>query len=141
MALALCFETAAETEAHSVMDPSTLFHFRCATQLSNAPYAEFSACRNLDSYLPSLIHPLTIDSSSPFPPSLRSLLTSMYNANTRSSQTPTRRGPCSFREDWPSTTTTANATSSSVTTTRDQRSTYSTSIVPLRTKARLKRQA
>jgi hypothetical protein len=29
---------------------STLFHFRCATQLSNAPCAEFSACRNLDGY-------------------------------------------------------------------------------------------
>ncbi|KAJ7824891.1 hypothetical protein B0H14DRAFT_3874688 [Mycena olivaceomarginata] len=36
--------------AHFVTDTPTLFHFRCATQLSNAPCAEFSACRNLDGY-------------------------------------------------------------------------------------------
>ncbi|KAF8143425.1 hypothetical protein K438DRAFT_1993847 [Mycena galopus ATCC 62051] len=40
----------ASQEAHSVMDTSTLFHFRCATPLSNAPCAEFSAYRNLDGY-------------------------------------------------------------------------------------------
>ncbi|KAJ6525568.1 hypothetical protein DFH09DRAFT_1328921 [Mycena vulgaris] len=42
----------------------------------------------------------------------------MYDVNTLASQTPTRRGPCSFRENRPSTT--SNATSSSVTTTRDR---------------------
>ncbi|KAF8142828.1 hypothetical protein K438DRAFT_2029894 [Mycena galopus ATCC 62051] len=40
----------ASQEAHSVMDTSTFFHFWCATQLSNASCAEFSAYRNLDGY-------------------------------------------------------------------------------------------
>ncbi|KAF8162261.1 hypothetical protein K438DRAFT_1985196 [Mycena galopus ATCC 62051] len=149
--------------------------FRCTTQLSNAPSAEFSAYRNhdeyeaaagqymdLDDHRPSLsstrfappfvilaivvLPPLSLHSSAhvthTFPPSLtaspwclhldpapshlratrttlpstyphsallfpsplRSFFARMYNANTRSSQTPTRRGPCSFREDQSSTT-------------------------------------
>ncbi|KAJ7824868.1 hypothetical protein B0H14DRAFT_3468919 [Mycena olivaceomarginata] len=41
--------------AHSVMDTSTFFHFRCATQLSNAPCAELPACRN-PRRLPSFSH-------------------------------------------------------------------------------------
>jgi hypothetical protein len=40
----------ASQEAHSIMDTSTLFHFWCTTQLSNAPRAEFSVYRNLDGY-------------------------------------------------------------------------------------------
>ncbi|KAJ7850333.1 hypothetical protein B0H13DRAFT_2360764 [Mycena leptocephala] len=160
----------ASREVHSVMDTSTLFQFCCATQLSNASCAEFSAYRNLDGYLPSFIHPLTIRSS-PFPPYFPargprtfclfmiypSFVPPSHPSRHRPSlsttrfappfvilalvvlpplsplflcarppyfpsttdcffSTPTRRGPCSFREDQPSTTT--NATSSSVTTTR-----------------------
>ncbi|KAJ6534944.1 hypothetical protein B0H19DRAFT_436023 [Mycena capillaripes] len=54
----------------------------------------------------------------------------MYDANTLSSQTPARRRPCSFREDW--LTTVSNSTSSSVITARDrdthQAQYYSTSM-------------
>ncbi|KAJ7884267.1 hypothetical protein B0H13DRAFT_2343751 [Mycena leptocephala] len=109
----------ASQEAHSVMDTTTLFHFRCTTQLSNVACAEFSACRD-DGYevaagaymdlddrlhldlapshlratrttLPSTYpHSALFFPSVPLHSSLRSLFTSMYNANTRSSQTPTR---------------------------------------------------
>jgi hypothetical protein len=46
------------------------------------------------------------------------LFTSMYDANTLSSQSPTRRGACPFLEDRPYIT--SNATSSSVITIRDR---------------------
>jgi hypothetical protein len=91
-------------------------------------------------FRPPTPHSALIFPSVLFPSPLRYLFASMHDANTLSSQTPTRRGPCSFWGHRPSTT--SNATSSSVTTTHDrdayQAQHHSTSIATLRTKARLK---
>jgi hypothetical protein len=94
----------------------TICLLRCPST-SPYPFKFPSSCHHHTcTALPSTYPPLRLLFPSVLLPSpLWSLLTSMHDANILCLQISTCRGPCSFREDRPSTS--FNATSSSVTTT------------------------